>query len=128
MTSYLKIFTNLMNQFLLELTEIFPDEKNLQTYYFSVTSINKVNPRMSLDYFKYYVMPFKSLIEERNEKYFIDEEYQENVGLSENSIVHGTRLKELWKVMSEDTKEKVWQYFENLIKIIEMEEKSKKKN
>ena len=99
MTSYLKIFTNLMNQFLLELTEIFPDEKNLQTYYFSVTSINKVNPRMSLDYFKYYVMPFKSLIEERNEKYFIDDLYPENVGLSENSIVHGTRLKELWKVM-----------------------------
>ena len=48
-----------MNQFLLELTEIFPDEKNLQTYYFSVTSINKVNPRMSLDYFKYYVCHLK---------------------------------------------------------------------
>ena len=106
MTSYLKIFTNLINQFLLELTEIFPDEKNLQAYYFSVTSINKVNPRMSLDYFKYYVTPFKELILSRDEKYFIDDDYEQNIGFSENSLVHGTRLKELWKVMTQKQKKK----------------------
>lgn len=127
MVSYLKVFTNLINHFLLELTQIFPDEKNLQCYYITVTGINKVNPRMTLDYFKYYVMPYKDLIIERNESFFIDD-YEENIGLglSENSIIHGTRLKELWKVMSNDTKVKVWEYFENLIKITELEDKNKK--
>ena len=103
MVSYLKVFTNLINHFLLELTQIFPEEKNLQCYYLSVTGINKVNPRMTLDYFKYYVIPYKNLIVARNESFFM-EDYDENVGLNENSIIHGTRLKELWKVMSNETK------------------------
>jgi len=122
MVSYLKVFTNLINHFLLELTQIFPEEKNLQCYYLSVTGINKVNPRMTLDYFKYYVIPYKNLIVARNESFFM-EDYDENVGLNENSIIHGTRLKELWKVMSNETKEKVWEYFENLIKITELANK-----
>ena len=122
MVSYLKIFTNLINEFLLELTQIFPEEKSLQCYYLSVNGINKVNPRMTLDYFKYYVLPYKSLIIERNETFFIDD-YDESIGLSENSIIQGTRLKELWKVMSNETKEKVWEYFENLIKITELVDK-----
>jgi len=119
MISYLKVFTNLINEFLLELTQIFPEETNLQCYYLSVTGINKVNPRITLDYFKYYVIPYRNLIAERNESFFLDD-YDENVGLSKNSIVQATKLKDLWKVMSNETKEKVWEYFENLIKITEL--------
>ena len=39
---------------------------------------------------------------------------------AENSIIHATKLKDLWKLMDQESKNKIWNYFINLIKLAEL--------
>ena len=120
MPSYLKLFTTLFNQLLFDLTIIFPKENNLKNYYMAVSNLIKVNPRLVLNYFVYYVYPYKELIINKNEEFFLGEDYYKDKLSKENSLIHATRLKKLWKNMDQEIKNKVWEYFINLIKLSEL--------
>jgi hypothetical protein len=124
--TYLKAFTTQIDRFLNDLVVIFPQERQIKMYKNSIEIIKNVNPRKIMDGFTYYIFPYKTQIENRDEKFFMEQNYDDIIdenSIDENSkqdnLVEALALKKIWKNLDKEKKDIIWKYFEVLIKIIE---------
>ena len=124
--TYLKAFTTQIDRFLGDLVVIFPEERQIRMYKNSIEMIKKVNPRKIMEGFTYYIFPYKTQIEEHDERFFMEQnyddiidEYSTDKSSKEDNLVEALALKKLWKNLDEDKKDIIWKYFEVLIKIVE---------
>ena len=96
-------FNSVMDEFLNELKETFPEEKKLKLYYNSFVTMKKANPRKILDIFMQNASPHASLITSRDESLF------------NNEIIPDVDLSKLWNDdLDDDTKNAIWQYINTL--------------
>ena len=98
-------FNSVMDEFLKELTETFPEEKKIKVYYNSFLTLKKTNPRKILEIFMSQASSKGSLITSRDEKLF-----------SENDeIIPDVELSKIWNDnLDSETKDAIWQYLNTL--------------
>ena len=75
MTSSLTKFNNSIDNLCLGLIKFFPGQRDIKLYREKISWARSVNPQLILQYFLKHVYPFKSQIMERNEQFFLDDNY-----------------------------------------------------
>ena len=115
-STYLSAFTNQLEALGSELTTIFPNDLDLKAAYKMISTLKKINPRRLLDFFNKYVIVYRDKILNKDETFFLDNEFNE---LSENdsSISIIKQLKTHWNEMSPNSREATWNYFIVLVKL-----------
>lgn len=118
--SRLTAFTSLLQNFINELREMFPSEKELKVYQMYSSNLIKVNPRLVHKYFMTYVYPHKEQIRLKDDKFFLEKDYTEEASeFGQFDMLEAMKLKDLWKVMSPESQNQSWKYFDGLIKLAE---------
>tara|TARA_X000000950_G_C13329180_1_gene423860 strand:- start:106 stop:468 length:363 start_codon:yes stop_codon:yes gene_type:complete len=114
MATILSAFNNQIEEFTNELIKVFPEDNDFKTFKTSFLLLKKTNPRKIVDLFKRYVIPFSQKLLDKDEKYFLEENYHEMSSVN-NGFLITNKLKKYWTELSDQTKEHIWDYFKILI-------------
>jgi hypothetical protein len=101
--------------FLNELIEIYPDDVDFSIFLSTLKMLKSTNPSLLPTYIVEYTTQFNDQILNGDERFFIDysfEEYSEHVDLNIFS-----KLKKYFKEMNEKSKQNVWKYTQNVVKL-----------
>ena len=99
-------FTSVMDEFLNELCETFPEEKKIKVYYNSFKTMKKVNSRQILEQFMKEASKHSEKIVNRDESYFMN---------SEAEFLKEMNIEKWWTDdLSSGTKDAIWQYLNTL--------------
>lgn len=102
-------FNEMMDQFLVELKDTFPEEKSLRKYHTGFDLVKKSNPRKCITEFMNEVTPFADYIMKKNEELFLNDD------INLPSILNGMNIKEHWNdKLPQATKDAIWQYLQTL--------------
>jgi hypothetical protein len=106
--------------------KLFPEDKKLSTFYYTVDLMKKANPREIMNQFKQYVYPFKDQILAKDENFFINNTFTDSIK-SQNGISELLRIKQIWNSgdLTSHDKECVWNYFKVFLYLIDKEYPSK---
>ena len=110
MTTTLTKFNEQFLNFLQEMCALFPEDKKLKSFYFSVELLKKANPRELMNQFKTHVGPFETQLLARDETFFLNNTF--NIQ-SSSAVSDMLRIKHIWnsgKLTAQD-KECIWNYF-----------------
>lgn len=109
-------FNKIVNNFLDELQQILPEEKDIVIFKSQVDITIMINPNKILNSFIKYVYPYKQNIMEKNESFFLGD----GVSIQQDYMSNAIHLTDLWKTKLSDTnKEIVWKYFQVMTIIAE---------
>lgn len=117
--SYLKIFITQLNAFIDDLILLWPNDNDFRVFKNGVGLLNKTNPRKIVQLFNEYVHKYETKILEKDETFFLENEYNE-IEKTENILNSMNKLKTYWGDLSDQNREKVWKYFEILLKLSKM--------
>lgn len=101
--------------FLNELIEIYPDDVDFSIFLSTLKMLKTTNPSLLPTYIVEYTSQFNDQILNGDERFFIDysfEEYSQHVDLNIFS-----KLKKYFKEMNEKSKQNVWKYTQNVVKL-----------
>ena len=115
----IKAFNKTILKFIEELELKYPQETDITVYKNSIILLDKTNPKLVPYYYRIYVYIYKQYIDDKNENFFLDNDFKEETGGSEWCLVRGMRLKNYWKDLSDKSKDVVWEYFSTLNKLVE---------
>jgi hypothetical protein len=115
--SYVKIFNEVLDEFLTELMEIFPENKSINVTYTLFQTIVKVNVKKPCDAFMTKIIPYLEKIAMRDEDIL--------VGPDRPEILNKLKIDQRdLNTLSDNTKQALWKYITSFIaigfKIIEM--------
>jgi hypothetical protein len=113
--SILNAFTTQMVQFFDELSNTFPEEKDIKMATESVKGAKKINPRLILNLFVEYVYkPCSKAIYEKN-IHFIRRQMQDVISTQFNDMmVILSIFDKHWETMGEKNQDAIWQYLKVL--------------
>jgi len=121
--SFLTAFNNQIDNFLNDLVNAFPKESEFAMLRDGILMVKKTNPRIIHNQFYDMIIPYKTQILSRDNDFFLIKDYKDdfnNVSVEYVSKIT-KKLKSLWcNSMTDDEKDKVWQYFESLITLGEL--------
>jgi uncharacterized UPF0160 family protein len=101
-------FNEMMEQFLTELVQTFPEEKAMKKYLTAFEMAKKANARMCMQEFMKSVSPYAQKIMAKDDTFFIEHN-------SEIPFLEELNLKDWWNdSLSESTKGAIWQYLQTL--------------
>lgn len=119
MSNTKSIIINQITNFINELTETYPDNKDMMIFKEKYNMLKSINSQLIIDYFIQYIYPFKDLIKQENDKFFLDGGGQEELN-DKNGLRLRDNLKDLWiNNMKEENKKVVWKYFKTYILLID---------
>ena len=99
-------WNEMMEQFLSELEQTFPEEKAVKKYKASFDLLKKSNPRKCVDGFMSGVSKYQDKIMSKDETFFLE---------SKESIISDMNIKKHWTPeLSSKTKDAIWQYLQTL--------------
>ena len=102
--------------FLGELTRVFPEDEDFPAYDTALTLMQKMNPVLVLSEFTKHVIPFETMIREKNSDFFLKHDFSEfDPDNTMDPIIK--KLKGYWEGMSEANKDAIWKYIILLIDI-----------
>jgi hypothetical protein len=108
-----------IDNFINELTTIFPDNGEIQLFGQKYYLIRNANSKMVIEYFVMFVYPHKTEIMSCNENFFLNgggqEELKDTSGLKLRDNIRNLWIKE----MSDENKEIIWKYFKIFIMLSE---------
>lgn len=103
----LESFLNVMEEFLEELTETFPNISKLKTYYQKFKIMRTTNPRKILKKFMDGILPIEDVITNRDESY---------IEKNKNSTLDEMGITKWWTPeLSSNTKDAIWKYLNTLL-------------
>lgn len=105
--STLTTFLNLLDEFVNELIETFPEEQKLKSYQTKLEALKKTNPRKVLELFMTEVSPCATYITNKDESFILNESHD---------IVKTLNLKKLWTSnnVTSNTKDAIWAHMNTL--------------
>lgn len=107
--------TNLIN----DLTTTYPDDKEMMIFKEKYNMLKSINSQLIIDYFIQFIYPYKELIKNENETFFLEGGGQEELN-DKNGLRLRDNLKELWiNNMKDENKKIVWKYFKTFILLID---------
>jgi len=79
-STYLKAFNTLMNDFMNDLENIFPDDKLIKQCTTSIRTVRKANPKITVRVWnKYILTPYESVMNEDSMDFFFNKDYKEDL-------------------------------------------------
>lgn len=117
--SQLTAFNSQLINFIEYLNTKFPDNVQMKSYGTSIELVKKVNPRKLVEGFHQYVYPFKDKIMNNNESFFMEKDYNEDMGGTSDSMLEAIQLKSLWGTIDLDVKNQIFRYFQLLCLLTE---------
>jgi len=118
----LTAFNNLIFRFVDDLIDTFPEDDDFKVYKRTFTILKLANAKKMCNLFKVYSYNYREKILDKDESFFIENEYDEikeaNGAESIGGIIE--KLKQHWKTLENDNKEKIWQYLSTMIKLGDM--------
>lgn len=116
----IKIFNDVLDQFLTFLQSNFPLFKSdLILTKSSVDFVRNSNPRLVVEHFMKFTMPFHKEIFACDEDFFLDlQNLSKTSAEAEQNILLGMRIKNMWQSPSttDEQKAMIWFFFHKLIK------------
>lgn len=103
-------FFNQFSDFLNELIRVFPNDADFPTFKTALTLLQRTNPMLVITQVKTCTDPYAEMIASKNENFFIEHDYSEDVdgdGAVQQVI---QKLKGLWEVLTPNNKKVVWDY------------------
>jgi len=113
-------FNKQLSEFLDDLENAFPGDVDIKTGKNSLILLKKANPKKILEVWKKCVSdPYYSHIENNDIDYFVEKDYENDIGLESKSEVMAAidRLREPIKRMGDSDKQKAMTYILNLSKL-----------
>jgi hypothetical protein len=107
------------DNFINDLYNIFPDNKDIMIFKEKYFLVRKANSNLVIQYFVMYIYPFKEKIMNKDESFFLDGGGQDELK-DTSGLKFRDNLKILWlDNMSEENKEIVWKYFKVFVLLCE---------
>ena len=125
--SLLSAFTTQLENLAIELNDILPKNKKINNYSTAISLLKKNNPRKLYTLFLVHVYVYKKQILEKDESFFLDNDYNDIVK-KDKGIIFMNSLKQYWNILGESNKNNIWLYFQVLIKLCEKIEHQTKPN
>ena len=104
------------------------DIKNLKSFKSQFELLKRVNPKAIMNQFNINIKPFTNKIKIRDESFFIEKDYEDEVNeniedesYTQQSLDQILNLKEIWKSLSDTNKSVIWDYFNVLVLLVEIE-------
>ena len=102
----IQAFLSVLEEFIGELKETFPELKKIQVYENTFQTMKKANPRKILVVFMEQVQPLSTIITQRDEQSLLE---------VDNDFLKEIGIKTIWTPeLSQDTKNAIWQYMNTL--------------
>jgi len=120
--TYLTAFNNLVIKFNDDLITTFPEENDFKVYKRGIMMLNMANAKKICSLYKNYMILYRKKIEDKDESFFLMNDYKEIVNNSKSEGVEGIiqKLKNYWTNLSVVNKSKIWEYLNSLIKLSDM--------
>ena len=120
--TYLSAFNNLVIKFNEDLIYIFPEENDFKVYKRGIMLINSANAKKICNLFKDYMILYRTKIIDKDESFFLTNNYTEIVTYSQSEGVEGIimKLKGYWTTLSDSNKKTIWDYLNSLIKLSDL--------
>jgi len=120
--TYLSAFNNLVIKFNEDLIYIFPEENDFKVYKRGIMMINSANAKKICNLFKDYMILYRNKIIDKDESFFLTNNYTEIVTYSQSEGVEGIimKLKGYWTTLSDSNKKTIWDYLNSLIKLSDL--------
>jgi hypothetical protein len=106
--SYLKMFNKVVDEFLIELMELFPENNKIKVQYSLFQTLVKSNARKVPNDFMINSIPYLEKICMKDITFFQG---------SDNFFLTRIGFETIWPELSENTKEKIWIYLKTLFSI-----------
>lgn len=115
--SYLSAFNQQLINFIEELNNLFPKDKEIQLALNTVYILKKTNPKKIIEFFKEYFMPYEEKIKKMDVSFFMQKNYDNELSDYVKSLNVITNLKKYWDIMSPKSKKNIWIYMNVLVKL-----------
>jgi hypothetical protein len=123
---YIESFNNKLQEFLVDLSETFPELKDIRMLKSSFVMVKNINPRLPQKVFNEHIArEFDQKIRNRDENFFLEYNYEDIVeNVSKIGGVQGNavqaldfvgQLKRVWRDLTEENKDVVWKYMTVLL-------------
>ena len=120
----LQAFNNHLIEFFNDIVKIFPDDKEINLAYTSLSGIRKMNPKLIINIWNNYINEkYLNEIESGNIDFFINENYESALKDNSSSKEILSKIETLRgpiKLMGNDNIEKTIKYMQNLSKLCKM--------
>ena len=117
---YLQAFNKQLSEFLSDIESVFPNDVDIKAGKNSLILFKKANPKKIIEVWKTYITdPYYSKIENNEIDFFINKDYDSDIGIDGKSDVMSAidRLRDPIRRMKSDDKEVVMKYLLNLCKL-----------
>lgn len=105
--STLSTFSDMMEQFVDELVQTFPNENSFKKYQMTIQIARKANPRQILTCFMESVNPHSAKIMAKDETFWSEE-------APTIEFIKDLKITSIWADASSNTKDAIWQYLQTL--------------
>lgn len=120
-TKWISCFNSKLEEFMTDLISSYPDDKDFIMFKQSYRMLKLVDDTKPALLFKMYTMKYIDQITTKDEKFFLDHDFNDELNSSDNKDFSSemlTKLKSYWSTMSSENKEAIWNYLNLLCKII----------
>ena len=117
MASKIVLMTALYDQFtsfVTELSEMYPDDPDFPLFITTVRLLKTSNPSLLAKYIVENTSQYEEQIANKDEKFFIEHTFETHGGVDIDIL---SKLKSYVSTMSTDTKDHVWKYCHNIIRL-----------
>jgi hypothetical protein len=118
--SILSAFNQQLLNLSVNLSELFPDDPDIEFTKNSISLIKRTNPRKLQEIFKYYVSRYKTQILNKEAEFFLERDIiNQDLNLDNSQVDYAhnimINLKKNWSAMDSESKENVWKYLQVLV-------------
>tara|TARA_Y100000389_G_scaffold106326_1_gene103272 strand:+ start:4031 stop:4420 length:390 start_codon:yes stop_codon:yes gene_type:complete len=124
-SDYLNAFNNHFEEFVEDITRVFPEDQQILSAVNGLKKLRKSNPKLIMNIFNSHIkIPYEGQIKEGNLKYFLEKDYVKDIegdwDLSKKILSKIDDIKEPINNMAEEDQNKVVKYLQNLCKLIDL--------
>ena len=111
---YLDAFYDQYEDFLQQLSTVFPEDPDWSRYRTGVAVVRRAHPSMLAVKTWEYVSPFQETIRTRDDSFFLGHDFSEMTGGQDFLNQTITKLKGMWQQMTPHNQSIVWDYITNI--------------
>ena len=121
--SIIKAFNSHFIEFLDDVLNVFPHDKNVKTSRYYISGVMKINPSIVIKaWYQYCVMPYSKQIEKGDWSFFMEKDYKKDIGKSDQynseKVLGAIELiRNKASDMSPEDQKKIVKYLQNLSKL-----------
>ena len=117
---WVSVFNAKFTEFIKDLIETFPDDKDFKLCKQSFSLLQMVDEKKPVEMFQIYAMKYKERIMNKEEGFFLNHDFKEELENSHDpnfSVDLLLKLKQCWKSLEKKNKDVIWSYLELLYKV-----------